>query len=90
LTDVFKDGNIIKLEPRALRSSSESLVEAQAAFLSRYYAEWAWRLCQNLPPQVLLSDPVVLYDALGGTFPFCLDWISSVKVKIKQMNQLEA
>jgi hypothetical protein len=41
---------------------------------------WAGRLQQNLPPQVLLSDPVVLYDALDGHFAFFLEYITGAEV----------
>jgi hypothetical protein len=43
---------------------------------------WAVKLQQNLPPQILLSDPVVLYDALDGHFPFFLEYITCAEVSI--------
>jgi hypothetical protein len=46
----------------------------------QYYIAWAYRLQQNLPPQILLSDPIVLYDALDECFPFFLEWIASAEV----------
>jgi hypothetical protein len=37
---------------------------------------------QNLPPQVILSDPVVVDDALDGYFPFFLDHITCAEVSV--------
>ncbi len=45
-----------------------------------YYVAWAYRLQQHSPPQVLLSDPVVLYDALDKRFEFFLECIDSAEV----------
>ncbi len=44
--------------------------------------EWALRFFENLPPQVRLSNPVVLYDALDGFFPFFLEHITCTEVEL--------
>lgn len=61
---------------------SESGVEPEESWRHRYYLEYACRLQQNLPPQVLLSHPVVLYDALEKLFVFQLEWMSSAEVRV--------
>jgi len=44
----------------------------------RHYIMHACILERNLPAQVMLSLPVVVYDALDGCFPFHIEWISDI------------
>jgi len=56
---------------------------ASHAFQQEYLTAWAIRFQQNLPPQVLLRDPVVLYDALDRCIPIFLEWITCPEVNTK-------
>jgi len=38
-------------------------------------------LQQNIPPQVLLENPVILYDGFGQRFAFNLNWVTSLNVR---------
>jgi hypothetical protein len=60
--------------------SAGSKIELGESFRNQYYVAYTYRLQRDLPPQVPLSDPVVLYKAFDGMFLFQLDWISSAEV----------
>jgi len=61
---------------------NDSTMASDADMRQQYYIAWAYRLQQNLPHQVLLSDPVVLYDAFDKCFAFFLEWIASAEVSL--------
>ena len=39
-----------------------------------------FRVQQNVPPQVLLSKPIVFLDARGRYFGFHIEWVNSQEV----------
>jgi hypothetical protein len=45
-------------------------------------------LQQNIPPQVLLENPIVLFDGFRKCFTFSLNWISSLNVGHSLKNSL--
>jgi hypothetical protein len=82
---VVKDEGFRACEPRNPTGSANSLTKAETTSHDHHYAALAHRLSKNLPAQVLLSDPIVLYDALDGVFPFWLEWIPTAEVESDHM-----
>jgi hypothetical protein len=54
-------------------------IESQNKSLERHIIEvkTTIRMQKNMPPQVLLQQPIILHDALGRIAPFHLEFISS-------------
>ncbi|KAE8452957.1 hypothetical protein EG329_012144 [Mollisiaceae sp. DMI_Dod_QoI] len=81
---ILAQDGIIVLAPVNIAASSQNQTFCTSIFSEtihqQHYLAYAKRLESNLPPQVMLSDPVVLCDALDNYWAFHWEWISSVEI----------
>jgi hypothetical protein len=57
--------------------------EIDSTTADNYYLTLALTLERNLPPQVWLSKPITVYDALDGYSPFHIEWIPDATVSMR-------
>lgn len=74
--------------PSRGRTPASPRAMIRQAYRHQYYIALALRLAQNLPPQILLGDPVVLYDALDDYFPIFLEQITCAEVSTRSRFKL--
>ncbi|XMA18518.1 hypothetical protein WAI453_011309 [Rhynchosporium graminicola] len=69
--------NPVFVRPMYVLLGGTLIAEAEERRTHEFWLAYVLKLQLNIPPQVLLSDPVFLYTALDDYLSFHLDWVSS-------------
>ncbi|KAL8792264.1 MAG: hypothetical protein Q9195_005143 [Heterodermia aff. obscurata] len=83
LLQIAKNSQTLTAHNQTIISSQKNMIQNQQDMLAEIRGlATIVKVSQNIPAQVLLSDPVILLDARGRRAPFHLEFIDSVEALI--------